>query len=371
MSSTKNIPPIVQLGAWLLSLIVFAVGFWHTHLGLQEMRPFGSEYGSLAIAAIVLLLLLITYYFAVVGNKIALAFYVFCGLFFFVFNMNYFYPSYLARKLVREEASCLYDTLQTYSSKSKRLLKNFGFKEDDSFSDFSKLKDLKDRIVTEIRKSGPGPNTRAYFAQFNKIISSDRYKIDPLQFMGEEGTKDKNDLANIYDGMCQRALQTLLQRKTASGGELGDAENFLLGVATFDSLQKKYTPLLKDTIIPDNSEILLEEVKQNKDIISLQKLASSMDEASMRINEASKKRNKLKKDEFTLIGETKSQNLGRIAHTVASVKERIDKVDTWSIIFICLFIDLLVPLAIYLLLRKKEDSSDKKVVNTKSRPNSF
>jgi hypothetical protein len=171
--------------------------------------------------------------------------------------------------------------------------------------------------------------------------------------------------------MCQRALQTLLQRKTASGGELGDAENFLLGVATFDSLQKKYTPLLKDTIIPDNSEILLEEVKQNKDIISLQKLASSMDEASMRINEASKKRNKLKKDEFTLIGETKSQNLGRIAHTVASVKERIDKVDTWSIIFICLFIDLLVPLAIYLLLRKKEDSSDKKVVNTKSRPNSF
>lgn len=151
MEKNKQIPNIVKIGAWLLSFIVFAVGFWHTHLGLQEMRPFGSEYGSIAIAAIILLLLLITYYFAITGSKVALIFYVLCGLFFFTFNMNYFYPSYLARKLVREEATTLNDSLQVYSNKSLRLLKNFGFKEDDSFSDFSKLKELKDRIVTEIR----------------------------------------------------------------------------------------------------------------------------------------------------------------------------------------------------------------------------
>ena len=93
MTSTKKIPPIVQLGSWLLSLIVFAVGFWHTHLGLKQMNVFGSEYGSIAIAAIVLILILITYWFAVNGRKAALIFYIICGLFFFVFNLNYFYPA--------------------------------------------------------------------------------------------------------------------------------------------------------------------------------------------------------------------------------------------------------------------------------------
>ena len=44
MNPAKKTPPIVQAGAWLLSLIVFTVGFWHTHLGLKEMRPFGSEW---------------------------------------------------------------------------------------------------------------------------------------------------------------------------------------------------------------------------------------------------------------------------------------------------------------------------------------
>ena len=87
MTKEKPIPGLVKYGAWLLSLIVFVVGFWHTHLGLKEMRPFGTEYGSIAIAMIILLLLLLTYYFAINGSKIALVFYVFCGLFFFTFNI--------------------------------------------------------------------------------------------------------------------------------------------------------------------------------------------------------------------------------------------------------------------------------------------
>ena len=59
MTTTKKIPPIVKFGAWMLSIIVFIVGFWHSHLGLVETRPFESEYGSLLVAGIFLLLILI------------------------------------------------------------------------------------------------------------------------------------------------------------------------------------------------------------------------------------------------------------------------------------------------------------------------
>jgi len=49
-----------------------------------------------------------------------------------------------------------------------------------------------------------------------------------------------------------------------------------------------------------------------------------------------------------------TQFLGQIEHTLLTIKSRIDRISTWAMILICLFIDLLVPLGIYLLLRKKE-----------------
>jgi len=357
MEKQKKIPPVVKIGSWVLCLIVFAVGFWHTHLGLKEMRPFGTEFGSIAIAAIVLLLLLITYYFAVSGNKTALIFYIFCGLFFFTFNMNYFYPSYLARKLVREDASTLNDTLQSYSNKSKRLLTTIGFSDNDnSLRDYNTLELLKNSVVDEVRGlGGVGERTKGYLKKFNEIITN--HNIPTVTLMGNASTK-ASDLANYYEGMMSGRMRTLLENSTSEGSDIGDAKNFIFGVAILDSLQRKYTPILKDSIIPDNSQIELEKIKDNTQIITLQKLATGIDEACFKINEASKKRSNSKKNDFALVGEIKSQNLGRIAHTVSSVKERINKIDTWAIIFICLFIDLLVPLAIYLLLERKDVKDD-------------
>ena len=94
MTKKVKIPPGVTNGAWLLSFIVFVVGFWHTHLGLKQMNVFGSEYGSLAVALIVLLLLLITYWYAVNGKKEALYFYIMCGFVFFV-SLFWGFPSFL------------------------------------------------------------------------------------------------------------------------------------------------------------------------------------------------------------------------------------------------------------------------------------
>jgi hypothetical protein len=105
---------------------------------------------------------------------------------------------------------------------------------------------------------------------------------------------------------------------------------------------------LKD-IIADDSRIILKDVKNHSQINTLQHLVTFLDNATTQINEGSNTKIFPKKLE-----EAKTRNLGRIAHTLSSIWERIGRIDTWAMILLCLFIDLLVPLAIYTLIRKKD-----------------
>jgi len=197
MTTTKT-PPIVQIGAWVLALFVFAVGFWHTHLGLKEMRPFGNELGGLIIASIVLLLLLITYWFAVNGKKMALIFYILCGVVFFVCNLNYFYPAYLARQLVKEEATLLNDTLQGYANRAKSLQNNAGFgNKTKELKDYENLKLKKKKVVEEIRDfQGWGAESSGSLQEFN--IISKQYGF-PIQKYSNAGNMTRDELSKIYD----------------------------------------------------------------------------------------------------------------------------------------------------------------------------
>lgn len=367
-TTTVKIPPIVQIGAWVLALFVFAVGFWHTHLGLKEMKPFGSEWGGLVIAGIVLLLSLITYWFAVRGVKMALLFYVFCGAVFFVCNLNYFYPSYLTRQLVKEEAIAMNDTLQEYANRASSLQNDAGFKnKSKAFTDYENLKSLKENVVIEIRQMGGwGPQSSTALGDFNKISS--QYGQAPLRF-SNAGTMTRKSLAAIYNGYLEDIINKVLRALMVNSkdGDVQNALSFLKGVSELDSLQKNYSILLKDSIIPDNRDIRLEEVKAHPQIKILQKLVTGINEATSKINNATKSNfYKYKKLE-----ESPSRTLGRIANTFKSVKDRISKVDTWAIIILCLFIDILVPLAIYMLLRKKRDEPENKSLQGKVKPTSF
>ena len=97
----------------------------------------------------------------------------------------------------------------------------------------------------------------------------------------------------------------------------------------------------------------------------LQKLFTGINGATSKINNSSRK------DLFQPLEEAQTRNLGKIAHTLKSIKNRSDKTDTWAIIFLCLFIDLLVPLAIYVLLRKKGHQFEDKSLQGKIKPASF
>jgi hypothetical protein len=353
-NNTKKIPPIVQAGAWLLSLIVFVVGFWHTHLGLKEMKPFGSEKGGLAIAAIVLLLILITYWFAVNGKKIALVFYILCGLVFFVCNLNYFYPSYMARTLIKEEASALKDTIDSYSTKmsssSNELKKS---------NNYAKLITAKNEIIFQLKSNhGFGEKATNALNVFNDI--SGNYNPPPNDVDLDEKTiqdweKKLNDLVTSW-----------VETNSKKEG-IKSFEKYMSGKNTLDSLQKNMVPELKK-IATDDNPIALDSVMTHPHVKIIKDVVESINSSAININESAGKEiiKPLSKDIYP-----NADKLGRIQNTLSTIGKRLNQISTWAIIILCLFIDLIVPLAIYTLLRKKEDEPEEKNKAGRLSPSSF
>ena len=336
MTTTKKIPPIVQIGAWLLSLIVFTVGFWHTHLGLKEMKPFGSEWGGLAIAAIVLLLLLITYWFAVNGKKTALVFYILCGIVFFVCNLNYFYPSYMARTLIKEEAAILKDTINSYATAN--LLRS------EAIENMVTLRQLKDDILKQIRQNnGQGTIALSQLEKFNTLAGSEVTRFNSLKLNEEQ--------VNILETQLEGAINDYELKNLANG--LAQGASALTGWSIMDSLRKNVVPKLEE-IAASDKQINFDSIKVSEEVKLIKDAVQKINTAAIAYNKGSgnEEMKELPKEKYP-----RADKLGEIQNTFITIGERIDQISTWAIILLCLFIDLIVPLAIYLLLRKKGDEA--------------
>jgi hypothetical protein len=368
METAKKTPAIVKFGAWLLALFVFAVGFWHTHLGLKEMKPFGTEWGGLVISGIVLMLLLITYWFAVNGRKMALIFYILCGVIFFVCNLNYFYPSYMARTLIQNEASALNDTLQKYTNGSASGLQ--GLDTDQAISDYLKLSSIKNQIVTEISNKGYGPNARKLTNDFNALSSN--YSSAPVSISSAVGSvTSNNDEAQRQREQIEPLFEQVLSNLMLKGIlKVASPDLFASGTNELNSLRDEYTGKLERIIADNKTEYPLDSIKRNKNVIDVVSFVGKLNTAIDKINKGNDKEKPIynRLDENT---HPRADKLGMIKYTLLSVKERIKEIDTWAIIFLCLFIDLIVPLAVYLLLRNKDLETKKESINGANRPSRF
>lgn len=351
MNKNLKIPPIIQAGAWLLSLIVFAVGFWHTHLGLKEMRPFNSEWGGLAIAGIVLLLLLITYWFAVNGKKMALVFYIMCGIVFFVCNLNYFYPSYMARTLIKEEASALKDTIDHYHGKATRF-------SNEKLSLYQKVTAAADQVIFQIKSNhGFGEKARSALQDFNSLAGE---KIPPPN----DVVLNEQQIADWENQMAEAVARWLL----ANAGEgVLKALEYSRGLAIFDSLQQYTNPVLKEIAI-DDTQIAMDSIKTNPNVLIIKSTVERINSGVISINEG---KGYLALESLPKELYPNASRLGEIQNTFQTIGRRLSQISTWAIILLCLFIDLIVPLAIYLLLRKRLDAPVDKSLTGKLKPTTF
>jgi hypothetical protein len=340
-------PGWIQLLGWLISLSAFIIGFWHAHLGLKQFGFLSSEYGSFVIAGLILMVLIVAYNRAMIGVKSAIYFYLLCALFMFIFNLNSFYPTYLGEKLIKEDASSMKDTLTKYSASLNKIS---GTNNPIILNTKNKLQQIEESLLNEIQGTGIdafGPKAQGFLNEFNKIIGGEN-KLSS----GSESVNGKDLIASkkrwrikldkaINDWVLQNSL-----------GNLKGSTEIITSAYKLDSIQKVYSPLLEE-IMTDTSVIELSNPSKLKQVVIMGQAASQFDIIGKSVNVFLEKNSQLPKlnDEINQVAFPPAKELGRFAHTISSIKQRINKIDTWGIIILCLFIDFIVPLAIYFMIR--------------------
>lgn len=355
--ATNKIPPFVKSGLFLLSLGTFIVGFWHANLGLKNQHFFGSEYGSLIIAGLIVGLLLASYYFAINGMKLALVIYLFCACVLIVYNLNYFYPSDFKEALVREDAGILKDSLQSYSERGQSLTSI----KSEAEKDYNNLVQLRKAISNEIEKMGGAKDiARSKIAEFNSVTA--RYNIQPVN-PSLIGVTDFKVQAELVDDELETALNNFIQVNNAEG--VSDAKSKIELATQLSELKSKYTSVL-EFIQTDTTKINISDDKRNiennpKNIAQIAKIVSEINSVTKSVNEIYKKKNE--KEPFTNLEATITQ-LGSVGHTLPSITNHIksgtkeQKVGAWKNILLCLLFDLIIPFAVYIFLRRKDDDDE-------------
>lgn len=331
---------------WIATLGCFIFGYYNTHLGLRTFNAFGSGNGSWFLAAIPLVMVVGGYVASVKGTKWMLALYLTGEIIFFVFNLTYLYPNYLGRTLVKEEATALKDSLNLYKNKIENKVVVTG----DELRNFNALQKATVDLLAEIKTyEGFGVRARRQLDTINRIAKTN---IPPEPRIGN--TQEERD--EIYE-RWKKVTDDVLETYTIGLLDDKNAIKWIQIRKDIGVIYNEHNPKL-EIIINDNSDIDIshEAIENNSQIGELKILTTKLDEVAGDVNS-------IAPNTFINIAGTgtikfpKTQDLGTFHHTLISVKERIGKLDTWGVIIICFFFDLLGPFLFYFYLRK-DDSED-------------
>lgn len=367
---STQIPRYLIIIGWVVSLFAFSLGFYHTADGVSYLQPLGLKYGGFILSGLISLMLVLSYARAVSGVKIALVFYVLCALFNFIFNLNSFYPNMNSRKLLQEEAEQIRDTIQYNLSQYQNLV-NLG-----SSLDVANLEAKRNACINEIVKSrGFGENAKQELSEFNNISS--KYGVAPIN-AGSYNVSSPN-AATVFGGEMDKVISDLKSgTSTITNADAALSKMSQLG-KMFVRSENENQMSAADSIfkeISDNPKTKKEgEIAFKRSVEKLEDLVKKNDEMASAVNELgikykSKETGKeevlrmkvLNPDDKAELLFPKSKEMGKFNHTMDSVGKRIGKLDTWGILILVLFIDFIVPLGIYMLIRKKDGEDNPKKV---------
>lgn len=332
---------------WIATFGCFIFGYYNTHLGLHTFNAFGSGDGSWFLAAIPLVMVLGGYLASVKGTKWMLALYLTGEILFFIFNLTYLYPTYLGRTLVREETRAIKDSLNVYQNR----IVNKVFVSGDEMQNLRDLKVAQENLLREIKdREGFGPRATEQLNIINRIAGASYTPDRNLGKTQEEWDKKYEYWKNITDRVIEEYTISLINDK--------NAVKWMQIRNSIESISNEYNIQL-EIIIDDNSDVDIshEAIADNPQIAILKQLTTKLDEVAVDVNSiAPSFFNRIVTGKET-IAFPKTQQLGTFQHTMISVGERLGKLDTWGVIIICFFFDLLGPFLFYFYLRK-DDSED-------------
>ena len=347
-----SVPVWIKVLGWLISLSAFTVGFWHAHLGLRQFQFLSSEYGSFVIAGLILMVLIVAYNRLMIGHKTAIYFYIVCALFMFIFNMNSFYPTYLGEKLIKEDASAMKDTLIKYSAN----LKKIADKEDGTtLKTIGELRNIKESLLNEIQGTGVNRFGRKAIGFLNAFNTLANTNLTPGSDVNGS-IQNLTAMKNRWRGKLEAAIRNWY---IDSNPDLKNGAEIITANILLDSIGLVYVPLLEEIMI-DTADVDLANPSKLKQVVTMGQAASQFDLIGKSVNQFLSKRDHLPRlnDEINQVAFPPTKELGRFAHTISSVKKRINKIDTWGIIILCLFIDFVVPLAIFFLIKGNKGNGD-------------
>lgn len=332
---------------WIATIGCFVFGYYNTHLGLRTFNAFGSGNGSWFLAAIPLVMVVGGYIASVRGTKWMLALYLTGEILFFVFNLTYLYPTYLGRTLVKEETRAIKDSLNVYQNRIDNKVVVSG-------EEMQKLKELEvaqEMLLTEIKdREGFGPKATEQLNIINRIAGTNYTPDRTLGKTQEEREKKYNYWKDLTDKVIEDYTISLIHDK--------NAVKWMQIRNKIDDVSKNYNGKL-EMILNDNSDVDIshEAIANNPQISELKRLTTQLDEIAEDVNSiAPNTFYKIVTGKET-IAFPKTQQLGTFQHTMISVGERLGKLDTWGVIIICFFFDLLGPFLFYFYLRKDDDES--------------
>lgn len=331
---------------WLAALGCFAFGYYNTVMGLRMFDAFGSSAGSWFLAMIPLVMVFGGYFAAVQGRRKWLYLYLAGEILFFVFNLTYLYPHYLGRTLVNEEAKVLKDRVDMMPSELDAIAIN----DAQALVKLQRLREFQTNLLTEIKeRNGFGEYATQQLKNFNELAGT---QYTPERHVGN--TPEERQA--FYDRWKKNTDEGIKNFIVRLNGDDKAAEKLVNAKYELDDLVYEYGPKL-DLILEENSKVSItrEDVNNNPQIKLMKELTTKLDKVANNVNS-------VREDSFEplvsgkeTIAFPKTQKLGTFEHTLISVKERLSKLDTWGVIIVCFFFDLLGPFLFYFYIRKDDE----------------
>jgi hypothetical protein len=218
-------------------------------------------------------------------------------------------------------------------------------------TDINQLEQLKSSIISEvIEQDGMGPNALSYLANFNRITNSN---IDALNNIGN--AEDRIKWLNRWTPKMDEAINTFVLTKYLQS-DLSKLD-IIRSKNAMDSLKYKFSPAFQH-IARDNSKIPINDsiIENHPQIDTLKMFVIGIDTISSKVNKALGKNKSVlqvfNSDEAEKRNNyPKIQNLGQFDHTIESIGKRIKRTDTWGVLILVFFIDFIVPLAMFFMIR--------------------
>jgi hypothetical protein len=344
----NNKSKILKIIFWIATIGCFVFGYYNTHLGLRTFNAFGSGSGSWFLAAIPLVMVFGGYIASVQGKKTMLALYLTGEIIFFVFNLTYLYPQYLGRALVTEEANILKDSLNAYQNKIDNKVLITG----DEARQLKELKVAQEMLLEEIKeRDGFGPRATEQLNIINRIAGTNYTPDRTVGRTQEERDKKYKRWKDITDKVIDDFSTSLIKDK--------DAVKWVEIRNKIDGISHEYKDKL-DIVIQDKSDVNIEHdaVNNNPQIKMMVQLTKDLDDVADAANSTVPYSfNKIVTGKET-IPFPKTQQLGTFQHTMISVRDRFNKLDTWGVLIVCFFFDLLGPFLFYFYLREEDDDDN-------------